>query len=237
MRIAEQLRLGDDVRSALFYALLLKDAGCSSNASRLSSLFAADDQPAKHGDEARRLVAAPARSRCTRGARSSPAARRWPRCAGMRAITQEDEVTREMIGTRCERGAEIARMLELPEPTAEAIRALDEHWDGSGHPRGPARRGDPAAGPDPVPGAERRGVRAHDGRPRRLRDGAQAARPLVRPRAGRRDARASATTPRSGARSRTRARSRRSRGWEPRDRMLLRRRRAARPRRGGVRRA
>ena len=47
MRIAEQLRLGDDVRSALFYALLLKDAGCSANASRLSSLFAADDQPAK----------------------------------------------------------------------------------------------------------------------------------------------------------------------------------------------
>ena len=27
-------------------------------------------------------------------------------------------------------------MLELPEPTADAIRSLDEHWDGSGHPRG-----------------------------------------------------------------------------------------------------
>ena len=27
-------------------------------------------------------------------------------------------------------------MLELPEPTAEAIRALDEHWDGGGHPLG-----------------------------------------------------------------------------------------------------
>ena len=40
MRLAEQLRLGEDVRSALFYALLLKDAGCSANASRLSSLFA-----------------------------------------------------------------------------------------------------------------------------------------------------------------------------------------------------
>jgi hypothetical protein len=47
MRLAEQLGLGDDVRSALFYALLLKDAGCSSNASRLSSLFHADDQTAK----------------------------------------------------------------------------------------------------------------------------------------------------------------------------------------------
>ena len=47
MRIAEQLRLGDEIRSALFYALLLKDAGCSSNAARLSSLFGADDHATK----------------------------------------------------------------------------------------------------------------------------------------------------------------------------------------------
>ena len=47
MRLAEQIRLGDEDRSALFYALLLKDAGCSSNASRLSSLFGADDHAAK----------------------------------------------------------------------------------------------------------------------------------------------------------------------------------------------
>ena len=113
-----------------------------------------------------------------------------------------------MIGTRCERGAEIARMLELPgadrggDPRAR--RAL-------GRQRPPARaagRGDPAAGPHPVPGADRRGVRAHDGLPRRLRDGAQAPRPLVRPGAGRRACSASATTPSSGGRSRTRARCR-----------------------------
>src|SRR4029079_10904412 len=47
MRLAEQLGLDEEVRSALFYALLLKDAGCSSNASRLSSLFGADDHTAK----------------------------------------------------------------------------------------------------------------------------------------------------------------------------------------------
>ena len=47
MRLAEQIGLGEEERSALFYALLLKDAGCSSNASRLSSLFAADDHAAK----------------------------------------------------------------------------------------------------------------------------------------------------------------------------------------------
>jgi HD-GYP domain-containing protein (c-di-GMP phosphodiesterase class II) len=47
MRLAEEIGLPEDQRSSLFYALLLKDAGCSSNAARLSSLFAADDHEAK----------------------------------------------------------------------------------------------------------------------------------------------------------------------------------------------
>ena len=44
MRIAEELRLPARVRSDLFYALLLKDAGCSANAERMAALFGADDQ-------------------------------------------------------------------------------------------------------------------------------------------------------------------------------------------------
>src|SRR5688572_32227438 len=47
MRLAERLELPPDQRHALFYALLLKDAGCSSNAGRLASLFQADDQTLK----------------------------------------------------------------------------------------------------------------------------------------------------------------------------------------------
>ena len=39
-----------------------------------------------------------------------------------------------MTELRCERGAEIARMIELTETTAEAIAALDEHWDGTATP-------------------------------------------------------------------------------------------------------
>ena len=135
MRLAEEIGLGEEERSGLFYALLLKDAGCSSNASRLSSLFAADDHQTKRA------------MKVTDWSRSgSLALYTWRSVAAgggplakarqMRRITQEDEVTRELIGTRCERGAEIARMLELPEDTAEAIRALDEHWDGSGQPLG-----------------------------------------------------------------------------------------------------
>ena len=45
-------------------------------------------------------------------------------------------MTRSLMQARCDRGAEIARMLGLSERTAEAIRALDEHWDGRGQPRG-----------------------------------------------------------------------------------------------------
>ena len=43
MRLGAVVRLTDQERSALFYALLLKDLGCSSNAARLWSLFGADD--------------------------------------------------------------------------------------------------------------------------------------------------------------------------------------------------
>ncbi len=135
MRLAEQVGLPEEERSALFYALLLKDAGCSSNASRLSSLFAADDQAAKRAMKVADWSRPATRAVYTwksvaQGGGTLAKARQ------MRRITQEEEVTRELIGTRCERGAEIARMLELPEPTAAAIRALDEHWDGSGQPLG-----------------------------------------------------------------------------------------------------
>ncbi|MGH2970013.1 MAG: HD-GYP domain-containing protein [Solirubrobacteraceae bacterium] len=135
MRIAEQLGLGDDERSALFYALLLKDAGCSSNASRLSSLFAADDHATKAA--MKRVDWSRSGSLALFTWRAiEPGGSPLARVRRMHALTREEEVTREVIGTRCERGAEIARMLELPEPTALAIRALDEHWDGGGHPLG-----------------------------------------------------------------------------------------------------
>jgi putative nucleotidyltransferase with HDIG domain len=45
-------------------------------------------------------------------------------------------VTRKFMEARCDRGAEIARMLFLSEQTAAAIRSLDEHWDGRGMPDG-----------------------------------------------------------------------------------------------------
>ena len=135
MRLGEQLGLGDEDRSALFYALLLKDAGCSSNAARLSSLFAADDHATKRAMKVTDWSKPTALARYTWQS-VTPGGSPLAKARQMRTITQQEEVTRDLIGTRCERGAEIARMLELPEATQAAIRALDEHWDGAGQPLG-----------------------------------------------------------------------------------------------------
>jgi HD-GYP domain-containing protein (c-di-GMP phosphodiesterase class II) len=54
----------------------------------------------------------------------------------LRAIGAEGEVTKALMQARCDRGAEIALLLGFEPETAEAIRALDEHWDGGGQPRG-----------------------------------------------------------------------------------------------------
>jgi HD-GYP domain-containing protein (c-di-GMP phosphodiesterase class II) len=47
MRLASALDLDDATRSSLFYALLLKDAGCSSNAARVAALVGVDDAMVK----------------------------------------------------------------------------------------------------------------------------------------------------------------------------------------------
>jgi putative nucleotidyltransferase with HDIG domain len=49
------------------------------------------------------------------------------------ALTQHAN-NREMIELRCDRGASIVRKIGMSEQTALAVRALDEHWDGSGYP-------------------------------------------------------------------------------------------------------
>ena len=128
MRVGEEIGLDASTRSSLFYALLLKDAGCSSNAARLSALFGADDFELKRD---RKLT------NHLNPRESLRYLLRHARARRLAAIARSgSEGAREMTELRCERGAEIARMIELTEATAEAIKTLDEHWDGAGYPYG-----------------------------------------------------------------------------------------------------
>jgi HD-GYP domain-containing protein (c-di-GMP phosphodiesterase class II) len=135
MRLADQLELAPAARSDLFYALLLKDAGCSANSAHMAALFGADDQYAKR--TSKRVDWARAFPALVWSLRTvAPDGSVRDRIERLRAIRNEDRVTRSLMQARCDRGAEIARKLGFSQATAEAIRALDEHWDGHGQPRG-----------------------------------------------------------------------------------------------------
>lgn len=133
MRIAREIGLGTAESSALFYGLLLKDLGCSSNASKVCCLFGADDRATKFdlaSSDFRSLtgsITAIARNVAPQGNLLQKASRFITVAAG------GQKLAKQLIQMRCDRGATIARKLHLPEATAEAIRSLDEHWDGGGH--------------------------------------------------------------------------------------------------------
>ena len=135
MRLAGELGLTADARSDLFYALLLKDAGCTANAAHMAALFGADDQVAKRTskfvDWSRPLSAFVWSVRTVAPGKSLAAKteRLW-------AIRNEGAVTRSLMMARCHQGADIARKLGFSDATADAILALDEHWDGRGQPQG-----------------------------------------------------------------------------------------------------
>jgi putative nucleotidyltransferase with HDIG domain len=135
MRLAAELEIDPSERSDLFYALLLKDAGCSANANRMSELFDADDRETKRSSK---LVDwSDKRAAFLWSLRAvSPGSGLRKRIQVLKGIRDEGEVTRKFMAARCDRGAEIARMLFLSERTAAGIRSLDEHWDGHGMPDG-----------------------------------------------------------------------------------------------------
>ncbi len=135
MRIADSIGLGTDDRTALYYAMLLKDAGCSSNAARITALFGTDDHSVKPRmkiiDANKKIRLAIETFRNSGGGKGIRS-----RIAYFMGIARGGGVTRELIAIRCERGANIARQMGFPEATCAAIRSLDEHWNGMGHPEG-----------------------------------------------------------------------------------------------------
>src|SRR5258708_11584037 len=136
MRIARALGLSPEEQSHLFYALLLKDAGCSSNSARVFQLFGGDDQTAKRAvwlRDWRKLRQQIAYVLDV----VEPEGKLFERVRRLAVLAAKGPASRRLLfEVRCDRGAEIARTLGFSLPTAQAIRCMDEHWDGGGYPEG-----------------------------------------------------------------------------------------------------
>ena len=135
MRIAAEMQLPPQDCSDLYYALLLKDSGCSTNSARLHSIMGSDDIQAKAEvkfEDWTKVSLSGLRYLLRNVLPEAPFPTRLLRIAKVAIRLRRNNA--ELIGTRCERGAEIARTIGLSEKTAEAIRSLDEHWDGGGYP-------------------------------------------------------------------------------------------------------
>ena len=181
MELAERLDLPPRVRQDLFYATLLKDAGCSSSAARMCELFDTDDRALKREfsfvdwTSASEFISFAARN-------VSP---------GSPGIVRAGQLLRALRGISREADVAQQRPLRARRPDREQARLLD----GDGRRRAGARRAlgrqRPARRPrgprDPsdlahhLPRPDRRDL--HVGRrPRRgPRRGARAPRALVRP--------------------------------------------------------
>jgi len=135
VHVGRQVGLSDTELSDLYYTLLLKDLGCSSNAARICELYLTDDLSFKN-DYKTVSSSLPAALRFVlshTGLKHGFAER-------VRAIVNilqnGGEIATELIETRCHRGADIARQMRFSEAVVAGIYSLDEHWDGKGRPHG-----------------------------------------------------------------------------------------------------
>ncbi len=136
MRLAEEIGLSPDEKTDLYYALLLKDMGCSSNAAHIHQIFGGNEQNIKADFKTTdwtRLLEGFAYVR-RHAAIGQSLYERFLRIVKIAAGSPGQ--ARQLVQTRCERGADIARNLGFSENTAQAIFNLDEQWNGRGHPRG-----------------------------------------------------------------------------------------------------
>jgi putative nucleotidyltransferase with HDIG domain len=137
MRLASHIGLPVAAQADLYYALLLKDAGCSSNASKLFHIIHADEIRAK-GDlkdkDWTKVGWESLQYAIDHVATGAPFLERVRTLIRVAAKQQTESC--ELVKIRCERGASIARRMGFSEPVAAAIHSLDEHWNGGGYPDG-----------------------------------------------------------------------------------------------------
>lgn len=137
MHIGREVGLEPQQLWELYYTLLLKDLGCSSNAARICELYMTDDLDFKRdfkqvGDNLSQVV----RFVLQHTGLKAGLAERFK--GVLNILKNGTEISRQLIQTRCQRGAEIARLLRFSEDIAQGIYNLDEHWNGQGKPAGVA---------------------------------------------------------------------------------------------------
>ena len=137
MRLGDALGISVPLRVSLYYALQLKDVGCSSNATRMTQIIGGDDRAMKASTKLEdwRKNGVTLRGLKTLWSNILPGKSLPRRIVRFLDIARHAQGNRQgMIQIRCERGAQIVRKLELDDVTAEAVLRLDEHWDGGGYP-------------------------------------------------------------------------------------------------------
>ena len=131
--VGRAIGLSAQDRDDLYYTLLLKDLGCSSNAARICELYQADDRAFKQGYKTvGTSLAATVHFIAARTATQAPLHRRAVAIGNI--FRKGDEIAQELIVSRCTRGADIARSLRFSDRVSDGIYHLDEHWAGSGRP-------------------------------------------------------------------------------------------------------
>lgn len=131
--VGRAIGLGDAALTDLYYTLLLKDLGCSSNAARICELYEADDLAFKRGFKTvGTSLAATLLFVVRKSAISRPFGHRAATIGNI--LRNGVAIADEMILSRCTRGADIAGALRFSDDVQQGIYRLDEHWDGSGRP-------------------------------------------------------------------------------------------------------
>jgi hypothetical protein len=115
MHVGRQYGMDQSALSHLYYTILLKDAGCSSNAARLFEIYETDDRTVKNDFK---QVDTESMFQLGKFVLSHVGVGKslHERVSKMLALVERgEEFAHELVSTRCERGADIARQLGFDE--------------------------------------------------------------------------------------------------------------------------
>jgi putative nucleotidyltransferase with HDIG domain len=137
MRVAQEMGLPVAQQSDLYYALLMKDAGCSANASKMVQILGTDDLAGKRDAMRMDWTKVGWESLQYALGHVKTGAPFLERVRGLYDMASHQKENAKLLNQiRCERGSAIARRIGLSAGAAEAIHNVNEHWNGLGQPRG-----------------------------------------------------------------------------------------------------